>query len=70
MIAYVKYPNTPKSDSFDRVLHVVETIENGKVEVMATDPINAIEIVDKHLKANGARYELGRILMEKMKGTK
>jgi hypothetical protein len=42
MIAYVKYPNTPESDAMDRVMHIVET-PDGKVEVMATDPMDAIE---------------------------
>ena len=41
MIAYFKYPNTPDSDAMDRVWHVVET-PTGKVEVMATDPVDAI----------------------------
>ena len=42
MIAYVKYPNTPESDAMDEVMHIVET-PDGKVEVMATDPMDAIE---------------------------
>jgi hypothetical protein len=46
MIAYVKYPNTPESDAMDKVWHVVET-PDGKVEVMATDPMDAIDQVRK-----------------------
>jgi hypothetical protein len=46
MIAYVKYPNTPDSDAMDKVWHVVET-KDGKIEVMATDPMDAINQVRK-----------------------
>jgi hypothetical protein len=45
--AYVKYPNTPESDMQRRVVHVVEGVnDNGqvvKINVMAEDPIDAIE---------------------------
>lgn len=44
MIAYVKYKNTPESDMMDKVWHIVET-PDGKVEVLATDPMDAIEQV-------------------------
>jgi hypothetical protein len=63
MISYVKYPNTPQSDAMDRVLHVVETIENGKVEVMATDPMNAIEIVS----GLNFNYPINRALLKKLR---
>lgn len=46
MIAYVKYPNTPESDAMDEVMHIVET-PDGKVEVMATDPTDAIEKINQ-----------------------
>lgn len=46
MIAYVKYPNTPESDAMDEVIHIVET-PDGKVEVMATDPTDAIEKINQ-----------------------
>lgn len=46
MMAYVKYPNTPDSDAMDKVWHVVET-KDGKIEVMATDPMDAINQVRK-----------------------
>jgi len=47
-IAYVKYPNTPESDMQRRVVHVVEGVnaDTGqvvKINVMAEDPIDAIE---------------------------
>jgi hypothetical protein len=46
MIAYTKYPNTPESDAMDEVMHIVET-PDGKVEVMATDPTDAIEKINQ-----------------------
>jgi hypothetical protein len=46
VIAYVKYPNTPESDAMDEVIHIVET-PDGKVEVMATDPTDAIEKINQ-----------------------
>lgn len=47
MQARVKYPNSFYSDSQARVMHVV-TLDDGKqVEVMAADPLDAIEKVRK-----------------------
>tara|TARA_R110000751_G_scaffold10899_1_gene39503 strand:- start:222 stop:398 length:177 start_codon:yes stop_codon:yes gene_type:complete len=48
-----KYPNTPETDMMDEVLHVVtykKDDEKITVEVMATDPSNAINIVRRELK--------------------
>jgi hypothetical protein len=46
MRAYVKHKNTPESDAMDMVWHIVETL-NGKVEVLATDPMDAIKQVQE-----------------------
>ena len=40
----MKFKNTPETDAMDQVLHIVETF-SGVVEVMATDPMDAIEKV-------------------------
>ena len=47
MRAYVKHENTPQSDAMTRVWHIVET-PNGKVEVLATDPMDAIKQVQEN----------------------
>jgi hypothetical protein len=45
--AKTTYPNTPESDLQERVLHDVY-LSNGLVtRVMATDPIDAIKLVNK-----------------------
>jgi hypothetical protein len=51
MRAYVKHSNTPESDAMDRVWHIVET-SNGNVEVLATDPMDAIKIVTSNVTSN------------------
>ena len=51
--SYTKYPNTPETDAMDEVMHIVKYKINGEekiVEVMATDPSNAINIVRRELK--------------------
>jgi len=50
--SHTKYPNTPETDMMETVLHVVKFKINGKekiVELMATDPSNAINIVRRDL---------------------
>jgi hypothetical protein len=54
MIAYTKHTNTPESDARDRVWHIVET-PDGKVEVLATDPMDAIEQVRSNFTNRRAR---------------
>ena len=50
--SYTKYPNTPETDMMETVVHVVKFKINGEekiVEVMTTDPSNAINIVRRDL---------------------
>lgn len=51
--SHTKYPNTPETDMMDEVIHIVKYRINGEekiVEVMATDPSNAINKVRRELK--------------------
>ena len=45
MQAGVKYPNTPESDRMEMVIHVVTLDDGSTVDIMATDPMGAIECV-------------------------
>lgn len=45
MQAGVKYPNTPESDRMEMVMHVVTLDSGNEVDIMATDPMDAIERV-------------------------
>lgn len=45
MQAGVKYPNTPESDRMEMVMYVVTLDDGSTVDIMATDPMGAIERV-------------------------
>lgn len=47
MMAETKYPNTPESDRQARVCHVVTRGDGTTVEVYATDPMEAIALVQR-----------------------
>jgi hypothetical protein len=47
--AWTKHPNTPETDMQLRVLHVVNLSDGKTVEVMAIDPMDAIDKVNKML---------------------
>jgi len=49
MKAWTKYPNTVESDKLERVPHIVEDADGNQIEVMASDPINAIVLVTEIL---------------------
>jgi len=52
LTAYTANPNTPETDRFRTVMHVVEYIENGeekKVMIYAECPLDAMEKVNTRL---------------------
>ena len=45
MKAWTKYPNTIESDKLEKVPHIVEDKNGNQIEVLASDPLNAIVLV-------------------------
>ena len=45
MKAWAKYPNTIESDKLEKVPHIVEDKNGNQIEVLASDPLNAIVLV-------------------------
>jgi len=45
MKAWTKYPNTIESDKLEKVPHIVEDKHGNQIEVLASDPLNAIVLV-------------------------
>jgi len=41
--AYTKYPNTPETDMERKVMHVVKFSDGSMIELMATDPSDALD---------------------------
>jgi hypothetical protein len=47
--AGTKHPNTKETDQMSHVLHVVELSDGREIETMATDPMDAIAVVDRRI---------------------
>lgn len=48
--SYTRYPNTPETDAMPKVEHVVHVVGDGeqfKVSLWATDPMTAIERINR-----------------------
>ena len=49
MKAWTKHPNTVESDKLEKVPHIVEDNNGNQIEVLASDPLNAIVLVTELL---------------------
>jgi hypothetical protein len=47
--SWAKYPNTIDSDKLEKVPHIVEDTDGNQIEIMASDPLNAIVLVTELL---------------------
>ena len=45
--AGTKYPNTPETDAMSEVMHEVTMSDGTKREIMATDPMDAIDQINR-----------------------
>ena len=50
--SYVSQPNTPETDAMPKVMHTVNLSDGSRRQIMATDPCNAIEQVNRSLREN------------------
>ena len=47
--SWAKYPNTIDSDKLEKVPHIVEDTDGNQIQIMASDPLNAIVLVTELL---------------------
>jgi hypothetical protein len=61
MQAWTKHPNTPESDKLAEVMHVVQLDDGKKIELMARDPVDAMDRARRRFDPNiERRMELAR----------